>query len=83
MLAALTGDPSRALELIGAAESLRDEIGSPRAPSLQAELDEQLAPARAQLGEDGAVAALARGRARAFDDAVVLALERCAIGTTF
>jgi class 3 adenylate cyclase/tetratricopeptide (TPR) repeat protein len=82
VLAALTGDPQAALELLGGAEGLRDELGSPRAPSLQAELDEQLAPARTELGEDGAAAALARGRARDFDDAVTLALETCANGTS-
>jgi tetratricopeptide (TPR) repeat protein len=77
VLATLTGDSEVALELIGGAESLRDEIGSPRATSLQAELDEQLAPARAELGETGAREALDRGRTRAFDEAVTLALDVC------
>jgi class 3 adenylate cyclase/tetratricopeptide (TPR) repeat protein len=78
LLAALTGDPSRAFELIGSAESLRDELGSPRAPSLQAELDEQLAPARTQLGGSEAEAALAKGRTLTLDDGVAVALELCA-----
>ena len=78
VLAALTGDPSRAFELIGTAESLRDEIGSPRAPSLQEELDEQLAPARTQLRGPEAEAALAKGRALTLDDGVGVALELCA-----
>src|SRR5262249_34927251 len=78
VLEARTGASEVALELVGAAESLRDEIGSPRAPSLQAELDEELASARAELGEAGAESALDRGRNRDFDDAVTLALDVCA-----
>ena len=79
VLAALTGDPSRALELIGAADSLREEIGAPRAPSLQEEIDEQLAPARTQLRGPEAEAALAKGRALTLDDGVGVALELCAL----
>jgi tetratricopeptide (TPR) repeat protein len=79
VLAALTASPAAALELIGGVESLREEIGSPRAPSLQAELDEQLAPARAELAETGTAAALARGRGHPFDYSVTLALEVCAV----
>jgi len=77
LLAAESGEASRALALIGSAGSLREEIGSPRARSLQAELDEQLAPARGELGESDSAAALSRGSALSLDDAVVLALELC------
>jgi class 3 adenylate cyclase/tetratricopeptide (TPR) repeat protein len=75
LLASSTADRARALWLIGSAESLRDEIGSPRAPSLQEELDGQLASSRAQLGEAEADAAIASGRALDADGAVALALE--------
>jgi class 3 adenylate cyclase/tetratricopeptide (TPR) repeat protein len=75
VLAASTADPVQALRLIGSAESLRDEIGSPRATSLQEELDGRLASARTQLGDVDADAAIASGRTLDLDAAVALALE--------
>ena len=45
VLAALSGDAPPALELIGAADALRESIGAPRAPSLDEEIREQMAPA--------------------------------------
>ena len=50
-LAAMTGQPERAFELVGAADTLREEIGTPRAPGLEEELEGQLAPARASFWE--------------------------------
>jgi class 3 adenylate cyclase/tetratricopeptide (TPR) repeat protein len=63
ILAAMTGDPVAAHEAIGAAERMRDEIESPRAPALEEELATALAKARSALGDEAAEAALARGRA--------------------
>ena len=77
LLAALTGRSATRARAARGVESLREEIGSPRAPSFQAELDEQLAPARLQLGPAGD-AALSRGRALTLDQAVSVALELCA-----
>lgn len=77
VLAALTAEPKRALLLIGSAESLREEIGSPRAPSLQEEIDALLAPARAELEETEAEAAVETGRGLDLEGAVKLALEVC------
>ncbi len=37
-LAALSGEPERALELLGSAEIVREEIGVPRTPSLEQEI---------------------------------------------
>lgn len=62
LLAALRGDAASGLELIGAAEAIREAIGAPRAPSLEQELARQLAAAAA-LPEDERAASLARGRA--------------------
>ena len=39
VLAALDGDASAALELIGAADAIREAIGAPRAPSLEQEME--------------------------------------------
>src|SRR5207244_6521150 len=46
----LASEPELALELAGAGAALREEIGAPRGPADQAELDAQLAPAREALG---------------------------------
>ena len=45
ILAALQGDPRSALLLLGAADASREAIGAPRAPSLEEEIKEQMAPA--------------------------------------
>ena len=63
ILAAMTGDPVAAHEAMGVAERMRGEIESPRAPALEEELATALAEARSALGDDAAVAAVARGRA--------------------
>ena len=75
-LAALRGEPECAFELIGAADALREEIGTPRGPGLDEELERQLGPARALLG---AVADLARARGKALppEDVFDLALRAC------
>jgi adenylate cyclase len=51
MLAA-ESDPLAALQLIGAADKMRESIGSPRVAAQQAELDSRLASVRDRLGED-------------------------------
>ena len=51
-LAALTGDPQLALELLGAADALREEIGVPRTASLEQEILRDVDPAIAALTSD-------------------------------
>ncbi len=67
-LAAERSDAEAAVALAGAAETLRDEIGSPRSPAQSEALDASLAVARTALG-DRANEVLAAGR--------VLTAEAC------
>ena len=76
-LAALRGDGERAFELVGAADALRDEIGTPRAPGLEEELERALAPARRAIGGVAASEARARGRALTVTETFELALAAC------
>ena len=76
-LAALCGDGARAYELVGAADTLRDEIGTPRAPGLEEELERQLEPARRSIGDAAAANARARGRGLALPETFALALGAC------
>jgi len=69
VLASLLGEPERALRLAGAGAALRDEIGAPRGPAQQEELDVQLAPARAAVGDRGD-ALWEEGRRQGLDRAV-------------
>ncbi len=66
-----------ALTLAGAAETLREEIGSPRAPAQTEALDAVLQPARTALG-DQAVDLVAAGHALTPEAAVALAESACA-----
>ena len=77
VLAARLGDPTRAFEAIGAADTLRREIDSPRSPSLEEELATALASTRATLGGPAADAAVERGRALDLEGAVAAALAIC------
>ncbi len=61
-LAALTGEPEPALELLGAADALREEIGVPRGPTLEQEIAEAIEPAVSTLADDAREAARTRGR---------------------
>ncbi len=49
-------------ELFGGTDALRAEIGAPRPPTLEVELTDHLADARAALGNEATDTALARGR---------------------
>ena len=77
VLAALSGDATSALELVGAADALRDAIGVPRAPSLDDEIAAQIAPAIAAVPADVRASDRARGRARDFEGALAHALQFC------
>ena len=65
MLAASRGDVRSALELVGAADAIREVIGAPRAPSLEQEMERQLASASAEMPVDDR--AHHRGRGRSLD----------------
>jgi hypothetical protein len=61
-LACLQAQPERALHLVGAAEALRQAIGSPRTDAEQHTLDGLLENARVALGEPAASQRLEEGR---------------------
>ena len=75
-LAVRRADYEVALTLAGAAETLREEIGSPRAPAQTEALDAVLQPARVALG-DQAAELVAAGRALTPEAALALAESAC------
>ncbi|MEP7208584.1 MAG: tetratricopeptide repeat protein [Casimicrobiaceae bacterium] len=77
LLAAKSGDAPSALELIGAADALRDKGGMPRAPSLQAEVDAELVKASAGMAEHEVEDLRAYGRTLDLAAGVQRALAVC------
>ena len=69
-------DPLAALRLVGAAEAMREAIGSPRVPAQEAELDDRLRSVRDRLGS-AAAGEHAAGRPSARIFAYNLALHLC------
>ena len=65
----------RCPRLLGAAEGLRDALGTPLPPVDRVDRDRSLAAARAVLGEAAFAAASAEGRAMEPEQAVRIALE--------
>ncbi len=65
--------PTRAFELIGAADGLREAVGNPRPPAYAGKLETRLAPAAALLTETDRAAALLRGRGLSIDAAITQA----------
>jgi tetratricopeptide (TPR) repeat protein len=63
ILLARLDTPVEALTLAGAAARLRRELGSPRPPASQAELDRELERSRSALGPEGASRATTAGDA--------------------
>jgi tetratricopeptide (TPR) repeat protein len=74
-LAALEGQPERALHLLGAAEALREAIGAPLSTDEQDKLRPMLEPARQALGVAKAAAMEAEGRVMSLEQAVAEALQ--------
>lgn len=74
ILAAQQAQYDTALRLAGAAQSLRDALGSPRSPALVEQLAQRLAGARSALGPRADVA-VAEGAALTSAEAAALALE--------
>ena len=75
VLLALQSDTERALQLIGAAATLRETINTPLSPVEQSQLNRTLEPARQQLGEPAATNAWLAGRALSLEEAVTIALQ--------
>jgi tetratricopeptide (TPR) repeat protein len=75
VLLARAGAEEAGFELLGGAEAIRTLIGSPRPPSLEVEIAGHFEAARARIGGDAADAAVARGRAWTFDEAIDAALR--------
>ncbi len=69
-VAVAQGQLDRAARLCGAAEALRDALHAPLSPAFRTHYDATLAGARAQLGDEPFMAALAEGRAMNFDQAI-------------
>ena len=78
VLLARVGDDVACFELLGAAEAIRELIGSPRPPTLEVELAGHFADARARIGDAAADAAVARGRAWSFEEALDAAVDAAA-----
>ena len=74
-LAGAAGQPQRAARLFGAAQALRDRIGTPIPPVERADYDAALAQARAQLDEVAFGEAWAEGRATGWEAAAAYALS--------
>jgi hypothetical protein len=73
-VAAAQGQPLLAARLFGAAEALREALGTPLKPSERAGYDQATQATRGALGEDSFAAAWAEGRALPLDEAVTMAL---------
>jgi DNA-binding CsgD family transcriptional regulator len=73
-IAGRTGDPSVAARLYGAAEALREGIGTPVPPLFRAEYEREVAVTRAALGPEGFAAEWAAGRALPLEQAVAEAM---------
>jgi class 3 adenylate cyclase/tetratricopeptide (TPR) repeat protein len=74
VLLAWAGEAEQGFELLGGAEAVRQQIGSPRPPTLDVELAGHFAKARQAVGEEAAEAAIARGKAWSFEEAIEAAL---------
>jgi len=69
------GLPERAAQMFGAAEGLRESIGTPLPLPDQLEFDQNVAAVRSRLGEQEFTAAYAEGRAKALERAIEYALS--------
>lgn len=73
-IAAVQADPGRAARLLGAAEVLRETIGSPVTPTWRGRYERFMALAKSQLGEAEFAAAWQAGRRLGLEEAVTHAL---------
>ncbi len=75
-VAAALEQPVRAAALFGAADALRQAIGSRPSPSARADAERDVAGLRAALGEQAFATAWARGQAMTLDQAIAHALKK-------
>ncbi len=73
-----SNNPSRAAQLFGAAEALREKLGTPLFPIERKEYEAYLAAVRAQLDDSAFNAAWNEGRAMTMEQAIGLAMESSA-----
>jgi len=71
----MQGNPQRALRLVGAAATVREQIHAPLAPSEKLKLDQMLEPLKPSLAEPEWSALYAQGQATALDQAIDYALS--------
>jgi non-specific serine/threonine protein kinase len=74
-LAAVEGQAARAVRLSGAADTLRQTVGTSLGPAYQAYLRRDLERARLTLGEEEGMATWEQGRAMTLEEAVAYALD--------
>jgi tetratricopeptide (TPR) repeat protein len=77
LLAAGSSQGEDAFRLIGAADTLRSEIGAPREASLDRDIAAGMAPARDSVPVVDAERAAAEGAALGIEDAIALVLRVC------
>ena len=75
VLATLRSQHAEAFQLLGAADGLRDALGSARSPTAEAQLLERLAPSRSVIGERATRAAREVGAALPVTTAIELAIR--------
>ena len=73
-VAAVQGRPERAARLLGASAALREELGTPLSPIVQADHDHALNAARAALGGEAFEAAWTEGSEMTFEEAIAYTL---------
>jgi predicted ATPase/class 3 adenylate cyclase len=77
VLAARLDDAETALELLGAADGLRESLGAPRSPSLDEELAAEMAAAVDRASEEVRATARLRGRTFSLETAINCSLAFC------
>ncbi len=77
VLAALDGKSEAAIELLGAADQMRDEIETPRAEALAEELESKVMNASGDGSAADRTASRERGRSWGFDEALQAAAAYC------
>jgi hypothetical protein len=73
-LAVALAQPERAARLFGAAEALREAMGTPLPPAERGAHDRSVAAVRATMGDAAFAVAWAAGRVMSLEEAVALAL---------
>jgi hypothetical protein len=77
VLSAQSGDAASAFRMIGCADALREAIGTPRAPSLEAEIARELLAAAVHVPDDQQRALREQGRSLGLAQAIDTALVIC------